>query len=174
MLRHALAAAAGAALLAGQVFLTRDDALAQAFGKDASVAVTTHWLTEQQRARASELAGTKVPAVVHAHAAKNAQGRLLGTAYFDARTVRTHSQSLMIAVAPDGSLARVTVLAFEEPLDYLPKSTWYETFAGKRLDAELQLKKGVHAVTGATLTARATVAAVRETLALHQTVNEKQ
>lgn len=172
MPRLVLAAAACAELLAGRVYLTREEALAQAFGRDAAVTVATHWLTEEQRARAEELAGARVPAVVHAHTAKDAQGRLLGTAYFDARTVRTHPQSLLLAVAPDGALARVAVLSFDEPEEYLPKPRWYASLAGRRLDAELQLKKGVHAVTGATLTARATVAAAREALALHQVLQE--
>jgi Na+-translocating ferredoxin:NAD+ oxidoreductase RnfG subunit len=57
-------------------------------------------------------------------------------------------------------------------MEYLPKPKWHESFAGRRLDDELQLKKGIHSVTGATMTARATVAAAREVLAVHQALNE--
>lgn len=172
MLRLAACALAGAALLLGRTYLTREEALAQSFGADAVISPTTHWLTEAQRARAETLAGAPVPAVVHAHTARDAAGRLIGTAYFDVRTVRTHPQSLMLAVTPDGALQRVAVLSFDEPEDYLPRPRWYESLAGRRLDDELQLKKGVHAVTGATLTARATVAAARQTLALHTVLQE--
>jgi hypothetical protein len=78
----------------------------------------------------------------------------------------------MVVVAPDGSIARVELLSFDEPLEYVPKPRWYEEFRGRRLDQELNLKRGIHAVTGATLTARATVAAVREALAAHQVLQE--
>lgn len=162
---------AGAGLLAGQVFLSKEEALARAFGKEAVVAAETRWLTEDQRARAQALAGAAVPAVVQVHTARDAAGKVLGTAYFDARKVRTHAQSLMFALTPDGALARVVVLSFDEPADYLPKPKWYESLEGRKLDAELQLGRGVHAVTGATLTARATVAAARESLALQQVLN---
>lgn len=154
---------------AGKLFLTRDQALQLAFGADARVTVATHWLTEEQARRAAELAGSAaVTGVVRAHAAADAAGKPLGTAYFDARTVRSHGQSLMVVIGPDGAVARLEVLSFDEPLEYLPKPKWHAEFVGRKLDGELQLKRGIHAVTGATLTARATVGAVREALALHQ------
>lgn len=164
--RSLLPLAAAAAMLGGG-FPTRDEALALAFGKDAVVTSAVHWLTEEQRQRAEILAGAPVRAMAEIWTARDAQGRLLGAGLVDARTVRTHGQRLLFAIAPDRSLRRVTVLGFDEPRDYLPKSAWYDALAGKRLDAQLELKKGVHAVTGATLTARATVAGAREALALH-------
>jgi len=154
---------------AGKLFLTRDQALELAFGAGTRVTAATHWLTEEQTRRASELAGSATgTSVVHAHVATDAAGKILGTAYFDARAVRSHGQSLMIVVGPDGAVARLDVLSFDEPLEYLPKPKWHAEFVGRKLDGELQLKRGIHAVTGATLTARATVGAVREVLALHQ------
>lgn len=155
-------------LLAGKVFFTREQALESAFGKQPQVVATNHWLTEAQAKRATELAGSEsVGRVVQSHAATDESGKLLGTAYFDVRTLRSHSQCLMVVVAPDGTTQRVTVLSFDEPLEYMPKAKWYESFQGRKLDDELQLKRGVHAVTGATLTARGTVNAVREILAVH-------
>lgn len=158
---------AAAATLLGGAFPTREEALALAFGKEALVTSTMHWLTEEQQERAKTLAGGPVRARVETWTARDADGSLLGVGMVDARTVRTHGQRLLFAIAPDGALRRVTVLGFDEPRDYLPKSAWYDSFAGKRLDAQLELKKGVHAVSGATLTARATVAGAREALALH-------
>lgn len=174
-MQHPLLAglALGLGLLgAGKLFLTRDQALSLAFGDDARVTAATHWLTEDQARRAAELAGvSSVTGVAHAHAATNAAGQPLGTAYFDARTVRSHGQGLMVVVGADGAVARIEVLSFDEPLEYLPKPKWHTEFVGRKLDAELQLKRGIHAVTGATLTARATVGAVREVLALHQVLH---
>ena len=47
-------------------------------------------------------------------------------------------------------------------------AAWYGQFPGKGLDADLDLKRGIHPVAGASLTARATTAAVRRVLALHR------
>jgi hypothetical protein len=62
------------------------------------------------------------------------------------------------------------VLAFNEPEDYLPKAAWYGQFAGKKLSGELQLKKAIRPIAGATLTARATTEAVRRVLAIHEAI----
>jgi hypothetical protein len=160
------------ALLAGPSHPTREEALTQAFGAKAAFARTTHWLTPAQRERATTLAGAPVRAVAEVWTARDAEGRLLGSALVDARTVRTHGQTVLYAIAPDGKLARAIVLGFDEPREYLPKPAWYDALAGKPLDDDLQLKRGVHAVTGATLTARATVAGAREALAVRKALDE--
>jgi hypothetical protein len=74
----------------------------------------------------------------------------------------------MVVVAPDGKVRRVEVVAFGEPLEYLAKKPFYEQFDGRCLDSDLELKRGIRGVTGATLTARATTDAVRRVLAMHQ------
>ena len=74
----------------------------------------------------------------------------------------------MIVVDPQGRVARIEVISFREPEDYLPRGAWYEQFRGKALNPNLQIKRDIRPVTGATLTARATTDAVRRVLALHQ------
>ena len=97
-------------------------------------------------------------------------GKVVGTAYFDAHKVRTKRQTLMIVVGLDHRIERIELLAFAEPEDYVPRGNWYGQFIGKRLDDELSMKRGIRGVTGATLTARATTAAARRVLALHEVV----
>ena len=108
------------------------------------------------------------PAVVHPWRITDAEGRALGTAWFDRRRVRSLEQTLMVAVDAEGRVQELAVLSFDEPLDYLPPERWWEQFHDRGLDDGLALGRGIHGVTGATLTGRATVAAVRETLALQR------
>lgn len=152
---------------AGKVFLTTDEALRLAF-PECRVERQTHYLNDTQLAKARELALVDVPgAVVTAYRATDRDGRYAGTAYFDSHVVRTQAETLMLVVGTDGKLRRVEVLSFDEPLEYLPKGAWYAQFRGRGLDSELHLKRGVPAVTGASLTARATTEAARRTLARH-------
>jgi Na+-translocating ferredoxin:NAD+ oxidoreductase RnfG subunit len=74
----------------------------------------------------------------------------------------------MVAVDADGKVLRVEVLAFREPQDYLPRDLWYGQFDGKKLDDDLDVKRAIRGVTGATLTVRATTDAVRRILAIHR------
>jgi Na+-translocating ferredoxin:NAD+ oxidoreductase RnfG subunit len=74
----------------------------------------------------------------------------------------------MVAVAPDGHILRVEVLAFREPQDYLANEAWVRQFNGKKLDAELSLRGAIRPLSGSTLTANAMTDAARRALSLHQ------
>jgi hypothetical protein len=173
-LRRLRAFVFGAALLsavpaAAKVFLSVDEAIQAAF-PGCQVERRTAYLTPAQLAKARELAGVEVPsALVSYHTAKRS-GQPAGTAYFDTHRVRTLPETLMIVVDPQGKVARIEVISFREPQEYMPRGAWYQQFLGRPLDRELQLKQGIRPVTGATLTARATTAAVRRVLALHQVI----
>lgn len=156
---------------AARVFLTVDEALETAF-PGCSVDRDTVFLTEEQVARASELADEAVAsALVHPYRATCA-GEPGGTAYFDSHRVRTLPETLMVVVDPRGAVRRIEILSFKEPPEYIPRDVWYDQLVGEPLGPELQLKRGIRPVTGATLTARATTNAVRRVLATHQVIEE--
>lgn len=164
----AAAALAGAASVSAKVFLTQDEALKLAF-PGAAVEHRTAFLTAGQRQEARRLSGDEeLPgALVNFYVARK-DGAETGTAYFDTHVVRTMPETIMVVVGPDGAIARVEVLSFLEPEEYLPRPRWYEQFRGKPLDDDLSTKRGIHPVTGATLTTRATTDAARRILALHR------
>jgi hypothetical protein len=161
-----------AAPAAAKVFLTVDEALKLAFA-DCQVERKTAYLTAEQVRRARELSGVEVPSALVTYYVARRAGQAapsVGTAYFDTHRVRTLPETLMVVVDPQGRVGRVEVIAFREPEEYLPRGGWYGQFRGRGLDRELRLKQGIHPVTGATLTARATTDAVRRVLALHQVI----
>ena len=149
-----------------KVFLTVDEALRLAFS-GSKVQRRTAYLTKEQVRRAAELSGEEVASALVTY--YEAPG---GFAYFDTHRVRTLPETLMVVVDPQGRVKRVEVVAFREPEDYLPRGKWYGQFQGRKLDRELEVKRGIHPVTGATLTVRATTDAVRRVLALHQVILE--
>jgi Na+-translocating ferredoxin:NAD+ oxidoreductase RnfG subunit len=147
-------------------YLTQSEALAQAF-PDAQVERIGHVLTETQMKQAADLAGKPLPSALAAAYVATRAGVLVGTAYFDAHRIHSHPQTLMIVVKPDGTVADVVVVAFEEPRKYQAPSAWLKQFPGRKLDDQLNLRKDIQGISGATLTARATTKAIRRTLALH-------
>lgn len=167
----ALLGGAAARPAAAKVFLSVEEALRLAF-PGCEVARRTAYLTPEQLRRARELAGAEVPSALVTSYAATRGGQPAGTAYFDTHRVRTLPETLMVVVDPQGKVARVEVISFREPEEYLPRGAWYEQFQGEALDRDLQLKRDIHPVTGATLTARATTNAVRRVLALHRVISE--
>jgi len=160
-----------------KVLLTVDEALKLAF-PGCDLERTTAYLTKIEAERAVELAKAEVRRrVVYPYLATRTDeaGKTvqMGAAWFDTHRVRTHTETVMVVVNPDGTVRRVELLAFAEPEEYIPRGNWYGQFNGKRLGPGLSLKRDIHGVSGATLTARATTRAVRRTLALRQVLAER-
>jgi len=154
-------------------FLTQEEALRLAFPKGAVVTRKTVFLSEIDRAEVARLSGGAPPPGLIAYYVATVDGKDAGTAYFDTHVVRTLPEAILVAVDPNGAIARIEVLSFSEPEEYLPRGTWYGQFPGKTLSDELSEKKGVRPVTGATITVRATVEAARRVLALDAFLKEK-
>lgn len=151
-------------------FLKVDEALKLAF-PGSTIKRGTVYLTEAQKKKASKLAKAKLSlGIVHPYEAFDEQGKLVGTAYFDTHQVRAKKESLMIVVSPSGTISRIEVCAFGEPVDYLPSGRWFAQFVGKRLNDDLNLKRDIRGITGATLSGEATTRCARRILALHEAI----
>lgn len=150
-----------------RVLLTREAALAQAFGPRARIETRTVYFTPEQAERVEQAAGAKL-ASPRVTAYRGLIGdSLAGTAYLDTHPVRSQMETVLIVITPAGRVGAVEVLAFHEPDDYLPPPRWLDRFAGQGLSRDLKPGLAVPNLSGATLTARAVAAAVRRTLALH-------
>lgn len=156
--------------LRADVLLTVDEALELVFGETPAIK-RTHYLTDEQRAAAEALLGEELPsAVARPYVARDEDGALIGAAWFDTHRVRTKRETTMVAIDAQGCVLRVEVLAFAEPKRYLLKRSFYAQFEGEALDEELVLDGDIRNVTGATMTARATLDATRKALALHAVI----
>ena len=168
-----LAVSCSAALMAAsahaQVFMTREQALAQAF-PGARIERRSFVLDEsQQHAVESAARGRAGTKLVTAYAAWRGD-TLTGVAFFDSRVVRTMPAVMMITVAPDSTVRRVDILAFHEPPDYRPTPRWLDQYPRRRLSDDLWPDRGIRALSGATLTTRAVTDATRLALALYERV----
>jgi hypothetical protein len=162
----ALATAAGEAR--ARVYLSQQEAIDRAFPKPARVERRTLYLTADQAARAAAAAGVPVESRVVAYYVGLEGDRAIGYAYFDTHLVRTLPETIMVLVAPEGTMRRIDIVSFDEPEDYLATDRWLAQFGGRGLDDDLTLKGGIRTLTGATLSARAVTQAARRVLALHR------
>ena len=76
---------------------------------------------------------------------------------------------VLYTITPEGKIDVIEVLAFNEPLEYMPEERWLKLFAGKQLNKDpIRLKRDIPNMTGATLTARAITDNTRKVLAMWQ------
>jgi len=167
----ALALLLTATAASAKVLMTADEALELAF-PGAAIERRVKYLTKQQLARAAALCGQAVRSALVTRYRATRDGRVVGFAYLDTHRVRTLPETLLIIVDAKGRVQRVEVLSFREPEDYLPRRGWYGQFDRKVLDDDLRTKRGIRMMTGATLTSRATTAAVRRVLAVHAVLEQ--
>ena len=153
-----------------KVFYSRSEALALAFPDADRIDDESILLGDEQAARVEQLAKSRLESrLVRIHRGYRG-GELLGYAFIDVHTVRTLPEAFLVVLSPEGSVRTVRVLAFHEPLEYMPSARWYQQFEHKTLAAPLRLGGDVHAIVGATLSSRAATEGVRRALALYQVV----
>ena len=145
---------------------TVDEVLAATF-PEADVHRESIFLTDEQIAAVELSTGGRPRSALVTRFRADRGGAPIGWAYLDTHRVRTLPETLVVLVDADGAVIAIEVVAFREPMDYLPPDSWYGQFDGRRLDDDLQLKRGIRPITGATLTARATTTATRRVLAIH-------
>lgn len=97
---------------------------------------------------------------------------LLGYAQIDVHPVRSQPEALMVVLSRQGTVTSIRVLAFHEPLDYLPAKRWFRQFVGATQENTLRLGGDIHGVSGATLSAQAVTASVRRFLAIYRVLLE--
>jgi len=160
-------------LVAHAKIISRDEALKLAF-PGAEIRQSMIFLTKDEQNEASKLAGVPIESGLVARYDALKDQKPAGRAYLDTHIVRTKKESLLIVLSDDGKIRRIEIVAFQEPPEYLPSEKWYEQFEGKSLDPELRLKKEIHPVTGATLTAQASTDASRRVLAIDQILQKRK
>jgi len=153
-----------------KVFAGRRDALAEAFPDAIRVDEKTHVLDDELAARCERHAGARLESrLVTLYTAWGADG-IIGYAHISIHNVRTKPEALLIVLTPSGEVRSVRILAFHEPLDYLPAGHWYDQFNGSNREAPLRVGRDIHGVVGSTLSARAASEAVRHALAFYELI----
>jgi hypothetical protein len=159
---------------AAKVFHSRSEALRLAFPDAERIEDETFVLTDAQVEKIGALANSPLDSKL-VKIYRGFQGdQLLGYAVIDIHNVRTMPEAFMVVLTPGGSVRSVRVLAFHEPLDYLPSAGWYEQFDDKSLASPLRVGGDIHGVVGATLSTRATTLGVRRALAVYQVLVQNE
>ncbi|MFA5983615.1 MAG: FMN-binding protein [Methylococcaceae bacterium] len=149
------------------VFYSKQEALELAFGKTAKVEVLSLFPDDSQVAQIQERAKVKLESGLFSFYVGKEGDKVLGYAAIETETVRTKPETLMVVLAPDGSLSQVVILAFHEPPEYQPPARWFNQLLKKPI-VELDFNKGVQGISGATLSSRAAVSSVRKVLAIYE------
>lgn len=97
--------------------------------------------------------------------AKN-DSKSLGYGVLLNKKVRTKTAIALYLIGTDGKIKSIEIVAFNEPIEYLPTKTWLDGFDNKNANNVLRLNQDIPTVSGATLSARAITDGARVALSL--------
>ncbi len=158
-----------------KVFYTRPEALHLAFPEAERVENETFILGNEQVQKVQEIARTKLDSKLATFYMGIKEDKVVGYAFIDNHIVRTLPEAFLVVLSPEGVVQKLHVLAFYEPLEYLPSERWLKQFDQKHIETDMRLGWNIHGIVGSTLTARAITKGVRKALALYQVlIKEKE
>lgn len=148
-----------------KVLLARDEALKVAFPGAERVEALDIVLTEEQHDRIEKMARAPLESSLVTFYVGWKDGAPTGYAIFDTNIVRTYPETFVVVLGTDGAVQSTFLVAFHEPSEYMPTQRWMDTFKERRLQEDLEVGRGVAAITGSTLSTRAVTAGLRRVLA---------
>lgn len=151
-----------------KVFYAKDEALKLAFPGADSVKPRTFILKDSELQRAQKMARTRIDSKLFTFYIGRKNGQIVGYAAIDWHIVRTLPETFLVVLSPEGQLRTTVILAFHEPLEYLPSERWLRQFRQKELSPELWPGRDIAGILGSTLTVQAITQGVRKVLALFE------
>ena len=155
------------------VLYAKNEALQLIFPEADSIEPEAIFLTSAQAARVEELARSPLESpLLTVHVGRKGD-ETLGYAFLDIHVVRTQPEALFVVLTPEGAVDSVLIVAFHEPQEYMPSDRWQAQFPGRTLTPDLQVRRAIAPISGATLSAHAMTDAVRRALAVYQVALQK-
>ena len=155
------------------VLYAKNEALQLIFPEADSIEPEAVFLTSTQAAEVEKLARSSLESpLLTVHVGRKGAD-VLGYAFLDIHVVRTQPEALFVVLTPEGAVDSVLIVAFHEPQEYMPSDRWQRQFVGAILTPDLQVRRGIAPISGATLSANAMTDAVRRALAVYQVTLQK-
>lgn len=123
-------------------------------------------LNEEQMQQLSKASQQSIDTKLYRlYVAKN-DTKTLGYGVLLNKKVRTKTAISLYLIGTDAKIKSIEIVAFNEPIEYLPTKTWLDGFDNKSAANTLRLNQDIPTVSGATLSARAITDGSRIALAL--------
>jgi hypothetical protein len=153
--------------LQAKLLISPFDAMKLHFGEDSTIEKKSLLLTSDETKTITKLAKVKLKTKIYKTFRASKDGKLLGYGILVLHKVRSKDTAILSIITPDGSLKTIEIVAFNEPMEYLPSKSWIEVLKNQTLSDSLTLGKDIPSITAATMSARAATNAARIALSIY-------
>ena len=155
--------------LQAQILTSPIDAMKENYGADIEVSKKNYLLHSDEADKVQKLAQLKLDTKIYRIYTAKKGDKILGYGVLVSRKVRSNTAVVLYTIHDD-TLQTIDIIAFNEPLEYVPTQTWQEQFNNVATDNYLQLNREIPTITGATLSARSITDGSRLAFALYNTL----
>ena len=150
------------------VFHARSEMFDVAFPQAESVRAKDYFLTKEQHIAIEHLAIRSLDSDLVTVYTAHRGDKVLGYAILDTHVVRTLPETFLVVLGIDGTVEATHILAFHEPLEYMPSQRWLALLEDRSLTDDLRLGRDIAGITGSTLSSHAVLGGVRRALAIYE------
>ena len=152
--------------LSAQVLISPIEAMQEQYGSDAVVTKKNILLPNSKFQRVQKSAKAKLDTKIYRIFTAKKGDTILGYGVLINRKVRSKN-AVTLYFIKDATLLGIEIIAFNEPLEYVPTKKWNAQFKNIKTDTMLQLNRDIPSISGATLSARSVTDASRIAFALY-------
>lgn len=155
--------------LQAKVLISVDDALKTSFGKQITINKKSIMLKKHEAKKLMKMARSKIKSkIFKTYIVKDSTSIVIGYGVLLSQKIRSKNGVFLYSINKEGTLLNIEVIAFNEPLEYLPSTQWKKQFNNVTKDEEPVLKRNISTITGATLSAKAITDSSRIALGLYE------
>ncbi|MEA2073441.1 MAG: FMN-binding protein [Campylobacterota bacterium] len=155
--------------LQAQILISPIDSMKENFGKEAEISKKNILLSKSNAKKVQKDARLKLDTKIYRIFSAKKGEQLLGYGILINRKVRSKNAVILYIIEND-KLTSIDIIAFNEPLEYIPSNTWKEQFNNTSTSNYLQLNRDIPTITGATLSARSITDGSRLAFSLYNTL----
>jgi len=159
--------------LQAQILLSPIESMKESFGADSQVSKKNILLSNAKAQKIQKAAQLKLDTKIYRVYSAKKDEKTLGYGILINRKVRSKN-AVILYIIKNATLVSMNIIAFNEPLEYVPSKTWKEQFTNTPTSKYLQLNRDIPTITGATLSARSITEGSRLAFALYNTLLQEK
>ncbi|MEA2099315.1 MAG: FMN-binding protein [Campylobacterota bacterium] len=140
--------------LYAKMLISPIDSMKYSFGSASEISKQNILLNSTQASQIQKSAKVKLKSkIFRVFTAKKGE-EILGYGILVNRKIRSKNGVVLYMISKDSVLKSIEMIAFNEPMEYLPSTKWLSQFDELTSDKKLRVGKEIATITGATLSAR--------------------
>lgn len=156
--------------LSAKMLISPIDAMNQSYGAKSKISEDNILLTNIQAKKIQEESNVKLETNIFKVFKAEQNGKIIGYGVLINKKIRSKNGVVLYLISTDSVLKGMEIIAFNEPMEYIPSKKWISQFENVKTQTQLNLSKDIPTITGATLSAKSFVDGSKIAFAIYNEV----